>query len=243
MENNYINYLTKNSFLNATSRYDVKADFKIFDSLEYNLDYLNSSDFTSQFFNNYISSSKFDTGVFFNSIVEFKNHQFSNSIPKQIAKSQTIKNEQNFSQAIKTESKIFEKKILKIISTDCYESGTISNIERFMKTECTPNNLPCIIEAAQQVLRNNLTNEHIVEGILTLLSTKSYEEMQPQGTFMCLSLLSNVNYSIRDKAVQTYEKWNSKKGIIDLKSVKCEIPWLQDYINKVINDLEEFGNE
>ena len=67
--------------------------------------------------------------------------------------------------------------------------------------------------------------------------------MEPQGTFMCLSLLSNTNYTIRDKAVQTYEKWNSKKGINDLLSVHCQEEWLQDYINKVIENLREYGND
>lgn len=243
MENNYQELLLTDISFSNTLSINQFSDYKFYNNwdivpLDFNSFKNENTDITQNFSNLEIYDSSL-----FNSVIHFNDNQLTNSKPIQVITPQKTIEKKNLVKVIKTEASIFEKKILKIINSDYYESGLISNIEKFMRTDCNSDNLPFIIEAAQQVLRKNLTNEHVVEGILTLLSTRSYEEMEPQGTFMCLSLLSNINYNIRDKAVQTYEKWNSKKGINDLLSVHFQEEWLQDYINKVIENLRKYGKD
>lgn len=236
-------FLSDISFINPNASLNRIADFKILDTEDYNYFSFNTVKSEELYKKNLSSSLELYELPLFNPLIQFQDANLTNSKPVRVIKPQKKIEKNNIAKLIKSEAKSYEKKILKIINSDYYESGVVSNIEKFMETDCNSNNLPFIIEAAQYILRKNLTNEHIVEGILTLLSTKSYDEMEPQGTFMCLSLLSNTNYTIRDKAVQTYEKWNSKKGINDLLSVHCQEEWLQDYINKVIENLREYGND
>lgn len=58
---------------------------------------------------------------------------------------------------------------------------------------------------------------------------------------MALGLLQHENIYLRDRAIQVYEQWNSKKGINVLKTLKCDQKWLQDYVDKVIEYLERDG--
>ena len=74
-----------------------------------------------------------------------------------------------------------------------------------------------------------------------MLGILSYEQASPQGQIMALGLLQHENFSVRDKAIQTFERWNSKKGINILSHLNCDDIWLQNYIDKVIKYLERDG--
>ena len=80
-------------------------------------------------------------------------------------------------------------------------------------------------------------------GLLTMFGSLSYESASPQGQTMALGLLQHENFSVRDKAVQTFERWNSKKGINILSHLSCDDIWLQKYVSKVIKYLERDGKD
>ena len=60
---------------------------------------------------------------------------------------------------------------------------------------------------------------------------------------ICQSLLRVKNYSIQDKAIQTFERWNSKKGIEDLQDLEFVEPWLKKYADDVIFYLRKYGTD
>lgn len=53
----------------------------------------------------------------------------------------------------------------------------------------------------------------------------------------------NKILSVRDKAIQCFERWNSKKGLAYLRNVSCYPKWLQNYVDKVIMYIERDGME
>ena len=76
-----------------------------------------------------------------------------------------------------------------------------------------------------------------------MMGTLNYEKAEPQGQTMALGLLQHEDISVRDRAIQAFERWNSKKGLTVLKSLHCDIKWLERYVNKVISYLERDGKD
>ena len=124
---------------------------------------------------------------------------------------ETSKNgNQELVRQVKEQNEKFEKRILDLIKSEIYESGKVSKIEKYITEECSENDLLFIKQVSLKILHDNLDNPHVIEGILRLFSTKSYDDMSPEAPMCCLSLLSNKSLLVRNKAIELFEKWNSK---------------------------------
>lgn len=128
-----------------------------------------------------------------------------------------------------------------IINHDEYLDGEISQSEIFMKNAYANGQMDYVTEALMQIYSSNLLNTHILEGILVMISCVPYEAVEPKGQIMAMGLLSNKELVIRDRAIQCFERWNSKKGLVTLKSLDCQPKWLQKYVDKVIMYIERDG--
>lgn len=134
--------------------------------------------------------------------------------------------------------------ILNIIQNDSFEDGEISQSEQYMDECYNDVNASYIKEALMNIYLDwfsDIHAEHILTGILTMLGVRTYEEMQPHGQTMVLGLLQHRDIYLRDKAIQTFERWNSKKGIPVLEGLRCDQKWLQNYVDKVIMYLKRDG--
>ena len=98
-----------------------------------------------------------------------------------------------------------------LINHDEYIDGEMSQAELFMKEIYSNNQIDYAIEALMQIYSNNLLNVHVLEGILVMISCLPYEAVEPKGQIMAMGLLSNKELIIRDRAIQCFERWNSKK--------------------------------
>lgn len=150
--------------------------------------------------------------------------------------------EENIIEYHDTKVRRYMNKIRLIILSDEYEDGEISNSEKFIE-KVEQNEIPYVNDALMKLYLENYDNIRILEGILVMVSSVPYEMCEPQGPIMALGLLSHEDLEIRDRAIQCYEKWNSKKGLHVLKSLKCDPSWLQEYVNKVISYIERDGVE
>lgn len=156
---------------------------------------------------------------------------------------ETSKNtNQELVKQVKEQNEKFEKRILDLIKSEIYESGKVSKIEKYINEECSENDLLFIKQVSLKILHDNLDNSHIIEGILRLFSTKSYDEMAPEAPMCCLSLLSNKSLLVRNKAIEIFEKWNSKKCLKQLEAQKCSPAWVQKHLLNVIDYLKKYGN-
>lgn len=133
--------------------------------------------------------------------------------------------------------------IRSIIQQDEFIDGEISHAELYMKEICTNYPIEYILKALMQIYSSNLRDPHILEGVLVMISCVPYEAVEPDGQIMAMGLLSNKELIIRDRAIQCFERWNSKKGVPVLKSLNCHPKWLQNYVEKVIMYLERDGTD
>lgn len=128
-----------------------------------------------------------------------------------------------------------------LIQHDEFLDGEISQSEKFMEEAYANNQMEYVIEALMRIYYANFLNVHILEGVLIMIASVPYEAVEPKGQIMAMGLLSNKELIIRDRAIQCFERWNSKKGLIALRSLKCYPKWLQNYVNKVIMYIERDG--
>lgn len=137
--------------------------------------------------------------------------------------------------------KTYINAILSVIVSDEFEDGEISNSERYMKKNMTFETKDYILDALMKTYMDKYNDEHVLLGVMEMISCVKYEDVEPQGQIMALGLLQHENIYLRDRAIQVYEQWNSRKGINVLKALKCDQKWLQDYVDKVIEYLEREG--
>jgi hypothetical protein len=133
---------------------------------------------------------------------------------------------------------IYIDAILSVIACDEFEDGEISKSERYMRKNMSLETKDYILDALMKIYMDKYNNEHVLLGIMEMISCMKYEEVEPKGQIMALGLLQHENIYLRDRAIQVYEQWNSKKSLTVLKSLKCDQKWLQDYVDKVIEYLE-----
>lgn len=137
----------------------------------------------------------------------------------------------------------FSNEISIIINHDEYVDGEVSQSEMFMKEAYENEQMDYVMEALMQIYMDSLSNIHVLEGILVMISCVPYEVVQPKGQTIAMGLLSNRELLIRDRAIQCFERWNSKKGLDVLRSLDCQPKWLQRYVDKIIKYIERDGVE
>lgn len=137
----------------------------------------------------------------------------------------------------------YSNEIQIVILQDIYIDGETSDSEHYILDRYNQGQIDYVADALMEVYSSNLGEAHILEGILTMISCVPYDAIAPKGQIMAMGLLTNKNLSVRDKAIQCFEKWNSKKGLAYLKNIECSPAWLQKYVNKVIKYIERDGNE
>ena len=118
---------------------------------------------------------------------------------------------------------------------------TVTKSEEYIRDTFSTETSEQIKAAIMELYLSNLDHPHVLTGLLTMISCIPYRNAVPQCPIMALGLLQNKDISIRDKAIQVFEKWNSKEGIPILRSLQCDRKWLQKYVDKVILYLERDG--
>jgi hypothetical protein len=136
---------------------------------------------------------------------------------------------------------INEIKIL--IRQDEFIDGEFSQSELYMDDAYDKGQIDYVTDALMEIYTSSLNEPHMLEGILTMISSVPYEIVYPKGQIIAAGLLENKELSVRDKAIQCFEKWNSKKGLIFLKNIHCTPKWLQKYTDRVIMHIERDGTE
>lgn len=135
----------------------------------------------------------------------------------------------------------YEKSIVTIISQDEFLDGEISNAALFIQEACQNGQIEYVRAAIMNIFLSQIRDSHILEGILVMISSIPFDAAQPQGPVIALAMLQHEKLEFRDRAIQCYEKWNSKQGLDALKSLNCHPKWLQRYVEKVIMYIERDG--
>ena len=131
--------------------------------------------------------------------------------------------------------------LLSIMEEDIFEAGEIPESEIYVSELAEKYGWVETLSLLMNIYHDYYSNSHIQSGLMHILSHFHYDSVKPNAVIMALGLLQHENIYVRDFAVKAFENWNSRKALPILKALNCEAPWLQDYVNYVVDLLESGG--
>ncbi len=143
-----------------------------------------------------------------------------------------------------TKEELIEEKInelIQVIKEDVFESGEISESEDYIREIADEIDLDFSLQILNKAYTKYFSNSHIMRGILHIISHFEYEEVDPIGVSIAIGSISHKNIFVVDFAIKAFENWNNKKSLVILKSIDGRADWLNDYIGKVIKNIEIYG--
>lgn len=129
-------------------------------------------------------------------------------------------------------------KFLSLIKEEDFEFGFISRSEELIKEQLQINAL-ATRNWLNEIFVNNFDNEVILIGLIRIISRFDESLIFPQGQTIALAALSHFNDEIKELGIRAFEKWSSVESLNILKKLNLKSVWLQEYVDDVINDLEE----
>lgn len=132
-----------------------------------------------------------------------------------------------------------KERMIAIIQSCYFEAGIWTEADEFFKRlRKTGGDIEKPLKMLSDIVNHNLSNVHILEGVLHILSTYDYDEIDPYG--ITISLACTVNHSpiIQDLLISCFEKWESVESIDILESLELDEYWLIEYRDDVVTQLK-----
>lgn len=116
------------------------------------------------------------------------------------------------------------------------EWGTISEFDEYVIENIENEN---VLKAINQIYLDNFDDEDVLVKILNAISEIDYEKVNPYGQTIAIAAISNKNLVVKQKAIETFERWNNEESIKILENIDIREKWLKKHVEKVIADLKE----
>lgn len=137
----------------------------------------------------------------------------------------------------KDESKFtFALKILSAINAEPVEDGFEHPAESLLK-EAVMRYRRETVEWLYKLITEE-DNAAFVASILKCLGRIEGDICEEWGVVLISKALQHRDVEVRDAAVQVAESWGTGGVLMLLKGHRDDVPWLQDYIDRVVRDLE-----
>lgn len=134
---------------------------------------------------------------------------------------------------------LIKKRMIAIIQSCYFESGIWTEAdEYFERLKTTRGDAVNSLGLLSDIVNHNLSNDHILEGVLHILSNYSYAELDPYGITISLACALNHSPVIQDLLISCFEKWEAVEAIDILQQLEIEDPWLIEYRDGVIEQLK-----
>lgn len=136
-------------------------------------------------------------------------------------------------------SLLIKKRLIAIIQSCYFEAGIWTEAdEYFDRLKTTRGDAVNSLGLLSDIVNHNLSNDHILEGVLHILSNYSYAELDPYGITISLACALNHSPVIQDLLISCFEKWEAVEAIDILQQLEIEDPWLIEYRDEVIEQLK-----
>lgn len=134
---------------------------------------------------------------------------------------------------------LIKKRLIAIIQSCYFESGIWTEAdEYFDRLKTSRGDSVNSLGLLADIVNHNLSNDHILEGVLHILSNYSYAELDPYGITISLACAVNHSPVIQDLLISCFEKWDAVEAIDILQKLELEDPWLIEYRDEVIEQLK-----
>jgi hypothetical protein len=142
---------------------------------------------------------------------------------------------------LKTLENEFTSKLKLFIIEENFEYGFENRADILVKTQMSINKM-ATKEWLNKVYIQNFANQELMIGILRLISRFDIEDVSPQGQTMAMAALAHCNPEVQESGIRAFESWCSIENIDLLKNANVHQPWLKDYLDSVIKEIElEYG--
>lgn len=141
---------------------------------------------------------------------------------------------------IQRPSFVEEKNRLLATIRDCYyEAGILCEADNyFAEVVKQQGSYDYPLSLLSDITNHNIDNEHILEGVLHILSNCDYSAIDPFGISIVLAAAVNHSPVIQELLISCFEIWDSAEGIDILEKLDLDIPWLNQYRNEVVSQLK-----
>lgn len=130
-----------------------------------------------------------------------------------------------------------------MIKNDNFEVGYESNSLRFFDT-LYKDNRDSSLKVINKLFIASFSSVKVVVGVLHILSSYSYEKVDPNGATIALAASLHQSDLVKEALLLVFEKWSNEDALrLLLDNVKFENVWLEKYRLNLINDIEELLNE
>jgi hypothetical protein len=161
-------------------------------------------------------------------------------------------NEQNFLfdfEEESTENKINKNRQLKlsqnltndfisIIKEENFEFGYKTRSEELLREQLKINEL-ATRNWLNEIFIKYFKDQSVIIGIMRILSRFEPREIYPQGQTMAIAALAHSNDEIKELGIRAFENWPLPESLNILKNLDVSANWLKEYLEDVIQDLEE----
>lgn len=134
----------------------------------------------------------------------------------------------------------FTPQLLRIMKETPFEYGINSDIDLFIH-ELISVNCAATMFWLNNVFLKNYSNPIIIVGLLRIIARLNYEDIAPIGPTIAMAAIPHKNARVQECAIRAIEAWADVSKLPILMTLKVQIPWLQDYINKVIIYLQKIN--
>jgi len=132
-------------------------------------------------------------------------------------------------------------KLIRLIHDSDFEYGIDSEVDVFIRNQMK-DNASATKSWLNDIFLEYYTNPLILSGILRVFSRFDYFDAYPEGPTIALAALSHSNAEVQESGIRAFEHWNNLESLHYLEKTKSPIPWLQEYIDDVIDDLRKEHN-
>jgi hypothetical protein len=132
----------------------------------------------------------------------------------------------------------FTPKLIQLIQETDFEYGIETQVDTFVRERMSENSV-CTKSWLNDIFLENYLNPSILTGILRVISRFDYADIYPEGQTMALAAISHVNSEVQECGIRAFEHWHSLHSLYILERTKGNTPWLQEYIDLVIEDLQK----
>jgi len=132
----------------------------------------------------------------------------------------------------------FARQLILCIKEQHFEYGVTSMADQLVSEQMNINAL-ATKNTINKLFIDNYNKPDIVIGLLQVVSRITVEQINPEGYTMATAAISHENHEVKETAIRCLENWGDKKALEILQSISVDIAWLQDYVNSIINDIQE----
>lgn len=122
----------------------------------------------------------------------------------------------------------------------CYfEPGIINDADRYFSSLVKEHNsFDEPLKILSDITNHNIDDDHILEGVLHILSNYEYSEIDPFGISIVLASAVNHSPVIQDLLISCFENWGDRQGIDILEKLDINTEWIKQYRDEVIDFLK-----